>query len=318
MPDLSRFNKVLTPDELARFTRPNIQTVELVLANGAQNQIMPDQFRHRGRRWVKRVILSSTDMDDIVNPPPVADTSFLQQITGRWWRRMRDEASGVLAPLTNFDNQEWTQNVPRALGAGPQQYKFAWNFDHTFVVPDNDVMFADICNRAVIAGNLGLGAGSLMLSLHGHGASTGMPRILQNPVAWVSTLGAPATRLMNTAPTTQNAINQYGEDIIAEKLLIWSNSALTPVADVRIWNHITMRVYFESKAHLSLTGPDVDNFVPVIAYGSHRNTNGYVAIWEPYGNPLITEDMEALGWEFANAAGQAERISVSIVSLLEE
>ena len=72
MPDLSRFNKVLTPDELARFTRPNIQTVELVLANGAQNQIMPDQFRHRGRRWVKRVILSSTDMDDIVNPPPVA------------------------------------------------------------------------------------------------------------------------------------------------------------------------------------------------------------------------------------------------------
>lgn len=315
MPDYSRFN--LSDADLARFTKPNIQTVELVQATAAlPGQIMPDQFRHRGRRWVKRVILSTQDFADNA-APPAADTSFLHAITGRWWRRMKDEASGVLMPLRAFDNGVWTPNIPRALGNAPQQYVFAWNFDHPFVVPDNDVMFIDVCNRAVVAGNPGLVAGGFWVSLHGYGAKTGLPRILENPVAWASTALAPLVRLMNTAPTTQNAINQFGEDMIAEKMIVWSDSTTAVTADIRIWAHLTMRVYFETKAHYSLTGPDVDNFVPILAYGSHVNTGGYVSIWEPHGSPLITEDMEALGWEFQHAAGQNERISVSIVSLLE-
>jgi hypothetical protein len=302
--------------DVSRFTKPNIQFFELNMAIAAQMQIQPDQFRHRGRRLVKRIVLSCYDMPYAV--PANANTSFLQAITGRYWRRMKEEANGVVVPLTSFDNAQWRRQVPRALGDGPVQYEFGWIFDHPFIVPDNDTMFLDVCTRAMQAGSNAIGAGGLRVAVHGYGATTGKPRMLENPAVWPTNVANVQLRYAATAPTTQNAVNQFGEDFVAERLVVYSNGTLAGVADTRIFNHIGLRVYFEPKCHFSLCAPDVDNWVPVNAYGQHLNLDGYVSIWEPQGDPYIVEDSEAMGWEFVNGAGRAERVQVSLVTLLEE
>lgn len=303
--------------DITKFTKPNIQFLELDLAAAAVNQqIQPDQFRHRGRRWVKRIILSTNDMPYAV--PGGGDQSLIDAITGRWWRRMREEANGIAVPLRSFDNGLWRRVTPRALGNGPTQYQFSWVFDHPFVVPDNETMFLDVCTRAEQAGSNVIAAGTLRVALFGYGLKTGKPRILENPAIWPTNAANVAQRFAVTAPTTQNAINQFGEDMVAERLVVYSNATLAGVADARLFGHIALRVYFEPKTHFSLCAPDVDNWIPVNAYGHHLNLDGYVAIFEPQGDPLIIEDSEAIGWEFNNNAGRAERVQVSIVSLLEE
>ena len=302
--------------DVSRFTKPNIQFLELNMAAAAQAQIQPDQFRHRGRRLVKRVILSTNDMPYAV--PGVANNSLIQAVTGRWWRRMKEEASGVLVPLSSFDNGQWRRQVPRALGNGPAQYEFEWIFDHPFVIPDNDTMFLDVCTRAEQAGSNAIAAGTVRVAVHGYGLTTGQQRMLENPAVWPTNVANVALRYAATAPTTQNAINQFGEDMVAERLVVYSNGTLAGAAEARLFSHIAMRVYFEPKAHFSLCAPDVDNWVPINAYGSHLNLDGYVAIWEPQGDPLVVEDSEAIGWEFANGTGINTRVQVSVVSLMEE
>jgi hypothetical protein len=305
--------------DTSRFTIPNIQTIEAVVAaaGGQPVDIQPSMFRHRGRRWVQRIILSATDYEDNANPA-IANTQSLSLITGRWWRRMMDEASGVLAALPNFDNQRWDRGgLQAALGAAPIPYSLEWDFDHEFEIPDNDTMFVELCNRATAAGGPLPNTGTIDVAVHGYGLTTGKPRMLHQTAAW-PTLIAQAQRLMQQAVTIQNAINQFGESMMAQKLVISTNTTNMALADTRLFNHITGRIFFETKAGLSLCAPDVDNFVPLCAYGSHRNINGLVAIFEPLGDPLITEDSEALGWQFQNGvAGLAERVQVSVVSLLE-
>lgn len=309
--------------DTSRFTLPNIQTIEVMvptlLAPGQPVDLAPDLFRHRGRRWIKRIILSATDFMDQA-APGAANSQWLNLITARWWRRMKDEASGVLCALPNFDNQRWDRSlIQAALGAGPIPYTLEWDFDHEFEVPDNDTMYVDICDRARFAAAPLVATGMLEVAVHGYGKTTGKPRMLHQTAAWPA-LAVANQRLMWTAVTIQNAINQFGESMIAKKLVITTNSTLMgqQVPDTRLFNHLTMRVYFEPKAGISLCAPDIDNMVPLLAYGSHRNLDGHVAIFEPQGDPLITEDSEALGWQFQSAVvGLFERVQVSVVSLLE-
>jgi hypothetical protein len=189
-----------------------------------------------------------------------------------------------------------------------------WVFDHPFVVYSNDVLNVDWANRG---GVVVTPAGAVQVAIHGHGASSGKARMMTCPVAWTVN-PAPLGQTTGTAPTIQNAVNQFGEDFIAERLVIESTSGTTNTADTRLFQHIVARIYFSGKQTLSLCGTNQPDWVPLIAYGSHRNHDNCCAIWEPQGDPMITENSEGLGWQFNNPTGQVERIQVTLVSLLED
>jgi len=300
--------------DLSRFTKPNVQTLELALAAAATGEILPDLFFHRGPRVVKRIILSATDFLDAA-VPFAAYTQLLQGITARWWIRMREQASGILYALPMFDNAAWERTALLAAGNATVNFCLRWEFDHPFRVYQNDVMNVDWSNRATAAALIG--AGSFQVAIHGHGASTGKALSLMENVAYLANpgLGLAST---GTAAVTQNAINQFGEDFIAERLVIWTTAGLLNAADSRYLNHITARIYISGKQTLSLCGVGQNDWVPLIAYGSHRNGDNCVAIWEPQGAPLVLDTSEGMGWQFTNGTANIQRIQVSLVSLMPE
>lgn len=304
--------------DLSRFVKPHLECVELVLNNGATAQILPAAFTNQGRRWLKRVILSAHDRaDNIIANIPANNSAFLGRITGRWWLRMKEEASGNQIQLPMFDSQRWERCSSQVPGGGPMFWQLGWTFDAPFVVPDNDTMFVAWSNRGEVAGGAAVAAGQFHVAVYGYGVVSGKPRMLHTNVAWA---GNPVglTPTFGTAPTIQNAQNQFGEDIMATGMAITADGTDTNVADGRLFNHIVARVYFESKSSFSLCGRQPNEYVPLVAYGSHRNLDARVAIWEPQGDPMILENNDALGWEFVNGAGQVERIQVILVTLLEE
>ena len=302
--------------DLSRFTKPNIQTVELVLLAGAQGEILPDLFFHRGPRWVKRVILSATDFLDAA-VPAAAYTQWLDLITARWWIRMKEQSSGALFPIPMFDSQHWERVAAVVPGGGNVQFSLRWELDHPFTVYMNDVLNIDWANRGTVAAIIA--AGQFNVAIHGHGASSGKVRSLMSPVPYLINPGL-GLQSTGTAPVVQNAINQFGEDFIAERLLIWTTGGAggLTVADSRYLQHLVARIYVSGKQTLSLCGTNQPDWVPLIAYGSHRNTDNCCAIWEPQGSPLLLDTSEGMGWQFTNGSALTQRIQVSLVSLLPE
>jgi hypothetical protein len=296
--------------DLSRFTKPNVQTVEVILAAAATGEILPDLFFHRGPRLVKRVILSATDYADN-GVPAAAYTQNLGLITARWWIRMQEQASGVLQAIPTFDNAHWDSRALVAPGGGAVPFSVAWNLDHPFTVYNNDVMNVDWNNRATTA-PFASGPVTFRVALHGHGASSGKFRTMN---ALVVVAANPAT---GTAAVIQNAINQFGEDFIAERLVIETISTLMNVPDSRYFNHVAMRIYFSGRQTLSLCGTGQNDWVPVLAYGSHRNAENCVAICDWLGAPFVMDTSEGMGWQFTNGAGNTQRIQVTLVSLLPE
>jgi len=296
--------------DLSRFTKPNVQTVEVILATTVTGEILPDLFFHRGPRLVKRIILSSTAYTDN-GVPGAAYQQDLGLITARWWIRMQEQASGVLQAIPTFDNAHWDHRSLVAPGAGAIPFSLVWNFDHPFTIYNNDVLNVDWNNRLTTAPFNGSPMG-FRVSIHGHGASSGKFRTMN---ALVAVAASPAT---GTAAVIQNAINQFGEDFIAERMVIDTTSALMNVPDSRLLNHVTARIYISGKQTLSLCGTGQNDWVPLLAYGSHRNSENCVAICDWLGAPFLMDTSEGMGWQFTNGTALNQRIQVTLVSLLPE
>jgi len=295
--------------DLSRFTKPNVQTVEVVLAPAAVGEILPDLFFHRGPRLVKRVILSATDITDAA-VPAVAYSQSLGLITARWWIRMQEQASGVLQAIPTFDNARWEHRSLLAPGAGAIPFSLMWEFDHPFVIYNNDVLNVDWNNRVTVGAAVGLGV--FRVSIHGHGSSTGKFRTMNTAVGYAA---SPST---GTAAVLQNAINQFGEDFIAERLIVDCTSLQMNAPDSRVLQHVCARIYISGKQTISLCGTGQNDWVPLIAYGSHRNSESCCAITDWLGAPFLMDTSEGMGWQFTNGAATAQRIQVTLVSLLPE
>lgn len=303
--------------DLSRFTKPNLQIAEVVLPTltAIPTPILPAAFTNRGRRWVKRFILSAYDLADD-NAPAAVDTFLLDNVLCRWWLRRKEEASGQFWPMLQMDNATWQRGGLQGCGAGPTIYELGWDLDHPVVVKDNDTMYVDWSNRAVAAGGAVTLAGNAWISAHGYGLQTGKPRVLRQFVAWaVNVVPNPATGTSNPG---QDAQAQFGEDVVIEKIRIHTDSGQLNIADARYLNHIAIRVRFDSQTRFAFCGRNQGDIVPLIGYGSHLNTDAGVAIYEPGGEPLILESNDAVGWEFTNPTAWNLRMQVIVVSLLEE
>jgi len=307
--------------DLSTFTRPNIQSVDLVLTAGQRAEILPDDLRLDGEtRWIKRVIFTEHTLADMAVPPAV-DSTFLPQLVGRWYVRGRQEKSGTLRQVHYFDSQAWERHNPQfSAAAGQKVLQLAWRLDHTIEVQHGQGVYVDMFNPPTTA--VGVwpagGAPSFLVALHGYGASTGWNRCLHLLATVGQTPGGGGAGVTLENGPGADGRNDFGETVIVDRITIHSDDLLLNTTDTRALNHLRMGIRIETSG-VVLTGRSAGDWAPVIMYGSHRNLAGRVAIMEPLGVPLVVGTDESIGLELqnTNAAAVTVRAQVGVVSLVK-
>lgn len=301
--------EILFPD----FTVPHIDYAEvnLTAAGGATPTLTidPDDFSISREFVVERYIITGYDLATAA-APAVAFTNWIPRIDMRWWVRDHEEASGPARPVPVFDNAAYERTAYLGSAAGQLTFKVGWRLTYPMVLPDTKAMFGWWSNPAILVAG-GLAGGTVYLTLHGKLARSGRHRTVHVPVVYAASAGGGAVgpgAFFGPGPLDQGR-NRYGEDLLIDFIQIHTDTVAYPVADTRIFNHL--RISFSSDTGADWTIGSQDFTYPLFAFGSHRNIDGLVSIFEPEDHPRHFVQYDGTGFEFTNLSAQAVRMQVA-------
>lgn len=295
------------------FTVPHIDysQVNLTAAGGANPilEINADDFSVSREVVVERYIITGYDLATAA-APAAPFTNWIPRVDMRWWIRSHEEASGPRRPVPVFDNAAYERTSYLGSAAGQLTFKVGWRLSAPVVLRDQKSIYGWWSNPAIaVAG--GLAGGTVYLTCHGKLARSGKHRSVHVPITFTASAGGGAVgpgNFFGPGPLDQGR-NRYGEDLLIDFVQVHTDTTAYPVWDTRIFNHLRIAFWGDTGSEWRIGSQDFT--YPLFMFGSHRNIDGLVSIFEPEDGPKLFPSDEGTGFEFQNLSAQAVRMQVA-------
>lgn len=263
-----------------KYTKPYIFCAEALVEASSYKLTELDDTTPPRPFAVDRIVISDDTLQDNTTDPGASVPSLIS-LNMRWWLSKTGTGRQSLQPL-----HAYADHIPKS-----GYDAFAANGDirtlsgpiPPVLVKKNESLIGSWENPSV-ANSAGLVGGVIHLMASGRGLTTGMRRVLYNPMTATTSTGSAAAGTSGNVGVVSTSKNDWDEDVLIDYVTIIILYDGTVPTDKRWFQHLRMRLAFTPGARwLSPEAGGSTGAVlpPLIAYGYDRSMPMRSVILQP-------------------------------------